>query len=221
MKSWITSKINTILLLALTRYFYLIFSRFAYFSEPLSHILDEIEEILISLTRRMVKAELEDFELVRFICLFSSFFLLVIILKGSVSSSIPCMCRPLLVFVPAIFMAHENPMKMATTKANQETARTRNVGWTKPFSFWICLASEARMLKAVFMIYCDWLSANKLKANMIYNYSNQVKKDSLMEYQNRLSQIWVWRVDDELTLVLSSIFHHFIAFLLIPTSTIR
>ena len=33
----------------------------------------------------------------------------------------------------AIFMAHENGMKMATTKRNQETTRARHAGWKRPF----------------------------------------------------------------------------------------
>ena len=47
------------------------------------------------------------------------------ILKGSVSSSIPCTCRLLADLCLSPFSW---PMKMATTKAIQETTRVRNAG---------------------------------------------------------------------------------------------
>ena len=51
--------------------------------------------------------------------------------KGSVSSSIPCTCRLLLANL--CLPPFSWPMKMATTKGNQETTRARNAGWNRPF----------------------------------------------------------------------------------------
>ena len=47
------------------------------------------------------------------------------VVKGSVSSSIPCTCRPLANLCLSPFSW---AMKMATTKANQETTRARHAG---------------------------------------------------------------------------------------------
>ena len=51
-------------------------------------------------------------------------------IKGSVSSSIPCTCRLLANLCLSPFSW---AMKMALTKANQETTRARHAGWNRPF----------------------------------------------------------------------------------------
>ena len=52
------------------------------------------------------------------------------IIKGSVSSSMPCTCRLLICLCCRHF---HGPWKWRQTKASQETTRARNAGWNRAF----------------------------------------------------------------------------------------
>ena len=75
------------------------------------------------------------------------------VLKGSVSSSIPCTCRLL---VGLCLPPFSWPMKMATTKANQEATRARHAGCNRPFKFcdvlnWFISDDDVIVINVIFL----------------------------------------------------------------------
>ena len=91
-------------------------------------------------------------------------------IKGSVSSRMPCTCRLL---DGLCFRRFHWPMKMATTKANEETERARNSGWHRPFNVTSGLKARSDMCP----LSMPWKQIRTHKdAWILYRNSHLVKK---------------------------------------------